>query len=38
MSYFKMHIMPAGHYVWVMLIAGLLTFTVLYASLEYFYT
>lgn len=38
MSYFKMHIMPAGHYLCVMIGAGLLTFGVLYASLEYFYT
>ena len=38
LDHFKQRFMPAGHYVVVMFIAALLTFAILYASLEYFYT
>jgi hypothetical protein len=38
MAYFKQSLMPAGRYAVVMFGAGILTFAVLYASLEYFYS
>lgn len=38
MNFFKLSLMPAGRYVAVMFAAGFLTFGVLYASLEYFYS
>lgn len=37
LDYFKQSLMPARHYVVVMFAAGLITFAVLYVSLEYFY-
>lgn len=38
MDYYDKNIMPAERYVFVMAISGLVTFLVLYASLEYFYS
>lgn len=38
LDHFKQRLMPAGHYVVVMFVAAFITFAVLYASLEYFYT
>lgn len=38
MHHYQKTMMPAKHYIFVMIGAGLLTFTVLYTGLEYFYT
>lgn len=38
MHHFKQPMMAAKYYIYVMFAAGLLTFTVLYTGLEYFYT
>lgn len=38
LDYFGQSFMPAGRYIVLMLSAGLVTFAVLYACLQYFYT
>lgn len=38
LSHFKQRLMPPGYYLGVMFAAGLITFAVLYMSLEYFYS
>jgi putative effector of murein hydrolase LrgA (UPF0299 family) len=38
MDYFEHSLMPAGRYLVVMFGSGFVTFAVLYASLEYFYS
>ncbi|PZR21640.1 MAG: hypothetical protein DI539_07430 [Flavobacterium psychrophilum] len=38
MNYFEQNLMPAKRYIVLILVAGLITFIILYAGLEYFYS
>ncbi|RDI15915.1 hypothetical protein DEU42_101208 [Flavobacterium sp. AG291] len=38
LDYFEQSVMPAGKYILLMFSAGVITFAVLYACLQYFYT